>query len=78
MLKKSYRYNIILKPEPEGGYTVVVPSLPGCITYGKDLREAREMVRDAISGYVASLRRHHEPIPTDTENLFSSLDFSHA
>ena len=52
------RYNIIFTPEPEGGFTVVVPSLPGCVTYGKSLAEARKMAKDAIKAYVASLKKH--------------------
>lgn len=36
----SLPYEIVFKPEPEGGYTVNVPALPGCITYGVDLEEA--------------------------------------
>jgi len=39
-MKKTFRYNVILRPEPEGGFTVVVPSLPGCVTYGRNLKEA--------------------------------------
>ena len=36
---KQKNYTLIFKPEPEGGFTVVVPSLPGCVTYGKTLEE---------------------------------------
>lgn len=66
---KVLNYNIVLRPEPEGGYTVFVPSLPGCITYGKDTDEAKEMAADAIGAYVASLRKHREPIPSDEDNM---------
>jgi predicted RNase H-like HicB family nuclease len=54
MRKLSYR--IILRPEPEGGYTVTVPALPGCITYGKTLEEAKKMALDAIKAYLESLK----------------------
>jgi antitoxin HicB len=74
MAKKHYRFNIMLRPEPEGGYTALVPALPGCVTYGRTLDEARELVKDAISGYVASLRKHKDPIPTDDNMLPTSLD----
>jgi len=52
---RTFSYQIILRKEPEGGYTVLVPSLPGCVTYGKTVEEAIEMARDAITGYVESL-----------------------
>lgn len=75
MKQKKIHYNLIFRPEPEGGFTVFVPSLPGCISYGKTLEKAREMVLDAIEGYVQSLRKHKEPIPNDDKSFIASLDF---
>lgn len=46
---------ILLKPEPEGGYTVIVPALPGCITYGETKDEAWAMAAEAIELYVEEL-----------------------
>lgn len=71
--KKILQFNCLFRPEPEGGYTVIVPSLPGCITYGRDLDEAREMAADAIDGYIASLKTDREPIPSDQETFISSI-----
>ena len=73
-MKNILHYNVIFRPEREGGFTVVVPSLPGCVTYGKSLKEAKKMVADAIEGDIASLKKHKEPIPTDEENFFTSVD----
>ena len=42
---KKVTYNLIFKTEPEGGFTVSVPSLPGCVTYGKNLTEAKKMAK---------------------------------
>lgn len=78
MAKARYHYNVMLRPEPEGGYTVLVPALPGCVTYGRTLKEAREFARDAISAYVASLRKHNDPVPTDDDTLLASLDLDYA
>jgi predicted RNase H-like HicB family nuclease len=78
MAKTRYRYNIVLRPEPEGGYTALVPALPGCVTYGRDVDEAKEMAKDAISGYIASLRKHKDPIPSDDETLLTSMDFEYS
>jgi len=36
---RTLSYRITLRKEPEGGYTVLVPALPGCITYGKTVEE---------------------------------------
>lgn len=72
--QQHLRYHLVLRPEPEGGFTVIVPALPGCITYGKNLREAKRMAADAVRAYLASLRKHGEPIPSDDETLFTSLE----
>ena len=68
-------YNLIFRPEPEGGFTVIVPCLPGCVTYGKNLAEAKEMARDAILGYIESLKKHNEMIPSDNTSFISSIQF---
>ena len=78
MAKQRYRFNLILRPEPEGGYTALAPALPGCVTYGRTLAEAREMAKDAISGYIASLRKHNDPIPTDDDTLVGSLELEYS
>jgi predicted RNase H-like HicB family nuclease len=71
-------YNLVIRPEQEGGYTVTVPSLPGCVTFGKTLIEAKRMARDAIKLYIASLVAHREKIPTDTDTYISPLEVSYA
>jgi antitoxin HicB len=43
-------YTFVFNPEPEGGYTVTCPALPGLVTYGETLDEARAMARDAMEG----------------------------
>ncbi len=50
----------MLRPEPEDGFTVIVPSLPGCITYGSTLKEAKQMAVEAIELYLESLVAHIE------------------
>ena len=62
---KVLNYRIILRKEPEGGYTVIVPSLPGCVTYGDTIEEAIEMAKEAIELYIESLKERGEEIPTD-------------
>jgi predicted RNase H-like HicB family nuclease len=71
---KRIHFNVLYRPEPEGGFTAIVPTLTGCITYGKNLEEAKKNADDAISGYIASLIKHNEPVPTDDLNFISSID----
>jgi antitoxin HicB len=47
----AYTYTVLLQPEPEGGYTMTCPALPGLVTYGKTRDEARAMAADAVRGY---------------------------
>ena len=61
----SLSYKILLRPEPEGGFTVNIPALPGCITYGADLEEAKVNAKEAIELYIESLKAHGEDIPSD-------------
>lgn len=65
----SYCFHIVLRPEPEGGYTVLVPSLPGCVTYGATIEEAERMAKDAIEGCIAVLKEEGEEIVDDSRTL---------
>jgi len=59
------RYRIHLQPEPEGGYTVTVPSLPGCVTWGSDYRHSIEMATECIEGFLETLRIQGRAIPKE-------------
>lgn len=65
---------VIYTSEPEGGFTVIVPSLPGCVTYGKDLKQASEMAKEAISLYLESLKSHKEVISIENKSFVGSVD----
>jgi antitoxin HicB len=62
------KYTIILEPDnEEGGYTVLVPALPGCVTQGETVEQCIERGREAIIGYIESLQLHGDPVPEETE-----------
>jgi len=67
-------YKINLRKEEEGGYTVFVPSLPGCITYGETVDEAIDMAKEAIELYIEELQSRGEYIPDDSNVLEYSLN----
>jgi len=52
------RFQVVLEPSDEGGYTVYVPSLPGCISEGDTIEEALANIREAIELYL-------EPVEDD-------------
>jgi predicted RNase H-like HicB family nuclease len=78
MKYKELSFRIVLRPEPEGGYTVIVPTLPGCITYGNTLEEAKKMAKDAIKAYLKSMRKHGEKIQDDSTTLEGMLTLKYA
>lgn len=56
-----------LEPENEGGFTITVPSLPGCISYGKTIDESLEMIRDAMKGWIQVAKEEGLDIPEEVE-----------
>jgi predicted RNase H-like HicB family nuclease len=70
---KVLSYRVLLRKEAEGGYTVLVPSLPGCVTYGDSVEEAIEKAKEAIELYIESLEQHGDEIPTDKDTLEYTL-----
>lgn len=64
----SMKYRVRLEPDFEdGGYVVSCPSLPGCISQGETREEALRNIRDAIEGYLFSLKKRNLPLPAEEE-----------
>lgn len=61
----QYRYTVLFKPAEEGGYVVTCPSLPGLVTEGDTLEQARRMASEAIHGYLKILAQGGLPIPPE-------------
>lgn len=55
----QYQYLVVLTSQEEGGYTVTVPALPGCISEGDTKREALKNIKDAIKGYLFVVQKHN-------------------
>jgi len=56
-VREQVQYTVLFEPAEEGGYIVTCPALPGLITEGDTLAEARIMAADAIRTYLDSLRK---------------------
>lgn len=61
----QHTYTVILRREPEGGYTVLVPALRGCVTWGRNVVHSLEMAQEAIECYLESLAKHGEAVPEE-------------
>lgn len=69
-----YTYKIQLHKETEGGFTAIVPLLPGCITYGEDVDQAIAMAKEAIELYIEELNERGEVVPDNSNTLEYSLN----
>lgn len=61
------KFAVTLEQDEDGFIVVSCPALPGCHSQGKTEEEAIANIREAIRGYIASMRRHGETIPGITE-----------
>ena len=59
------RYTVIMEKNEDGGYTVTVPSLPGCISEGSTWDEALAEIKEAITGYLEVAKKLGRPIPVE-------------
>ncbi len=73
---EEYSYTVIYEPVSGGGYQVMVPVLPGVLSYGRDIEEAKIMARDAIRCHVLGLQKEHEQIPNERSLLQERLTIS--
>lgn len=58
-----YQFEVIFTPQEEGGFTVEVPDLPGCISEGDTLAEAEKNIQEAIGLYLETLEERGIPLP---------------
>lgn len=57
------KLRVIIEQDEDGKFVATCPTLPGCLSQGDTRQEALANIRDAIAGYIESLRRHNEPVP---------------
>ena len=69
------KYTAIFEPAVEGGYTVTVPALPGCISEGNSFKDATMNIREAIELYLEEYMTTHDTPPVEKEQpILSSID----
>ena len=67
--KRELFYKAILEPQEEGGYTVYVPALPGCVSEGETYEEALKNIREAITLYLGTLKLRGKFLPEDLHRI---------
>ena len=60
---------VMLYPGEDGYWVAECPSLPGCISQGKDKGEAIANIREAIDGWIETAKAHGQPIPDETFDI---------
>lgn len=63
------KYRILIQQDEDGVFVAKCPSLPGCISQGKTREDALTNIKDAVRGYLQSLKKHNEPFPNVEEEL---------
>lgn len=72
--KKNLRFSTVFQREPEGGFTVTVPALPGCVTFGKTLEEAEKMAGEAIQLYLEDMLDMGELLPQKNNTYLGEVE----
>jgi len=67
--KKIYQYIAVFEPDEKGGYTVTIPSLPGCISEGETFEEALKNIKEAAALYLEVMRKRREEIPKQEKGV---------
>ncbi len=70
MKQTVLKYDVVFEEQEVGGYTVTVPSLPGCISEGDTFEKAKTNIGEAITAYLESLAKDGEEIIQTNTNIF--------
>jgi len=72
-MPETREFTVNLHPQPEGGYTVLVPALPEVVTEGDTLEEAMANAREAIEAVLEMYRDEGWDIPEDVKTQIRQL-----
>lgn len=70
MKQKILKYDVVFEEQPDGGYTAIVLSLPGCVSEGETFEEAKVNIADAIQLYLEDMEADGEEIPVSNGSVF--------
>ena len=65
------KLKVVLEPSEDGGYTIYVPSLPGCISEGDNIEDALSNIKEAIELYLEPV---NEDLPHDNQLIFKEIE----
>jgi len=65
------KFRIIIEQDEDNMFVAECPNLPGCISQGKTRTEVLENIKDAMEGYLESLKKHNEAIPPSIVEVYA-------
>lgn len=69
-MESVVKFRVIIETDEDGVYVAQCPNLPGCVSQGETREKALENIKDAVEGYIASLKKHGEPLPPSIEEEY--------
>ena len=70
LIHKAYQYTAVFEPDEKmGGFTVTIPSLPGCISEGDTFEEALRNIKEAASLYLEDLKEEEKDIYNEGKSI---------
>jgi antitoxin HicB len=70
---KTMDFKVVLEPDPDGGYVVTCPTLPGCYSQGESVDAALKNIREAIELCIEDMQERGEPLPDPSKTLVGSV-----
>jgi len=67
IVEEKMKLRVLIEQDEDGVFVAQCPALPGCVSQGKTRDQALANIRDAIKGYLKSLKKHDEPLPPSIE-----------
>jgi antitoxin HicB len=68
------KYRVLIEQDEDSIFVAQVPSLPGCITQGRTRAEALANAKEAVAGYLESLKEHGDPIPPSIQEEIIEIE----
>lgn len=72
-MMRSMGYTVVLEADPDGGFVVHVPVLPGCVSQGETREEALANIREAVELYVEECEASGNPVPVEAGMEFLEM-----
>ncbi|MCD8286684.1 MAG: type II toxin-antitoxin system HicB family antitoxin [Clostridia bacterium] len=65
---REYTFMAVFEPGRKGEYFVYFPDVPGCTSWGRNLKHAREQAHEALALHLGAMLEDGEEIPVPSEN----------